>query len=176
MAVGVTISKEVDVEPVMSTKRRPASGSRRRTKVTGDAAAATPARAEASRAPRLRGLRPTDQETARVVAIFEGRQILGAGCLISRTHVLTCAHVVSRLADQPHIDVELCGVRQRPRVRTVIERPANLKDNKSFDLALLRIVPGDAATLNVNDIEFATPLRHAGKRYSVLGFPAAVWC
>lgn len=124
------------------------------------------------------GLRVTDQETARVVAVkrsSDGR-IVGAGCLLSSEHILTCKHVVEKafgprkLANSAVVNVWLVGVLGQPTVTANIER--YLKGNEpTDDLALLRIQhpkPG------VELVEFAAPLRHAGKRFSVLGFPSSV--
>lgn len=120
-------------------------------------------------------LRTIDQETARSVAVL-GRNgaIMGSGCLVDERHILTCLHVIKdALRKKPtrgsKVAVELVGIQGRPR-RTALLRKAGtyLTDQKSEnDLALLELT----RAIDVTPAEFATPLRHGGKNYSVLGFP-----
>jgi hypothetical protein len=120
-------------------------------------------------------LRVTDQETARVVQIFgAGGAVIGAGCLVSGQHVLTCRHVFDdavahlRKEARSFVKARLVGATDQPEVTLRLLRkergtePAN-------DLALLEI--SGREKFNIPDIEFAAPLRHAGKRFSALGFP-----
>jgi Trypsin-like peptidase domain len=119
-------------------------------------------------------LRATDPETARVVAIHaaDGR-IVGAGCLIDAKYVLTCGHVVAaalgsaRKLDGLRVAISLIGIRDRPTVWARIERV--LGTHLMSDVALLEIV-GNIG-LSVPAVEFARPLSHGGKDYSVMGFP-----
>jgi hypothetical protein len=120
------------------------------------------------------GLRVTDQETARVVAIHRpDRQIVGSGCLVDSTRVLTCYHVVAAalLTKEPKpgstVVATLAGIRTQPTVNTKVIRLGQARPVD--DLALLEIVGGPA--LSVAPVEFASPLRHGGKTYSVMGFP-----
>jgi hypothetical protein len=121
-------------------------------------------------------LRVTDQETARVVAIHRrDGQIVGSGCLLDAKHILTCRHVVQ--AALPNVQNP---TRERVYATLVGFHPARTFDTRVVkveplpgpqnDLALLRIV--DAGNLDIQMVEFASPLRHSGKSYSVLGFPA----
>jgi hypothetical protein len=116
-------------------------------------------------------LRVTDPESARVVAVHrQSGQIVGAGCLVDGRFVLTCRHVVEAARDDvrnTEIFLTLVGVEGRPTVTAEVlvvggEGPEN-------DLALLEIVEGPP--LAIAPVEFASPLRHGGKSYSVLGFP-----
>ena len=127
-------------------------------------------------APRGLRLRATDPETARVVGILDGRgRPKGAGCLISATQVLTCAHLFCEDAavKERTVSIELCGVEGRPRVAATFEKLGRPNSARVPDLALLTICADDRVRipLNVSDVEFATPMRHSGKTYSVLGFP-----
>jgi hypothetical protein len=118
-------------------------------------------------------LRLTDQETARVVAVHRyNGDIVGAGCLVNNSVILTCRHVVeAALAparpEGGRVLVTLAGVTNQPTVE------ARVKDMRhgavSDDLALLEIQ--DEPELSVPEAIFASPLRHGGKTYSVLGFP-----
>jgi hypothetical protein len=119
-------------------------------------------------------LRATDQETARVVAILQGKTIVGAGCLVDGAHILTCYHVVeAALEDTPkrnaRVRVQLIGVNKQPTVSAMVHKLGSYSRRKRpvTDLALLRL----DRKLNIPVAEFATPLRHGGKKYSVLGFP-----
>jgi Trypsin-like peptidase domain len=117
------------------------------------------------------GLRIGDQETARVVAVHrESGEIVGAGCLIDDRYVLTCRHVVEAARDDVRdleVFLTLAGVKGRPTVTAEVVVVGG--DGPENDLALLEIV--DAPSLSVKPVEFASPLRHGGKAYSVLGFP-----
>lgn len=123
---------------------------------------------------RMVSLRVTDPETARVVAVHRPTgQIVGAGCLIDRAHVLTCRHVVAaalvpKVPEQSaEVLVTLVGATKQPTVRTKLREQGS--DGPENDLALLEI--DDDLELNVSPVEFASLLRHGGKNYSVLGFP-----
>jgi hypothetical protein len=119
-------------------------------------------------------LRIGDQETARVVAVHgENGQIVGAGCLLDAKHILTCRHVVTaalrlrKLTKGVRVAVSLAGVASKP---TVYARLSDWKNGgPENDIALLEILASPLR--NVEPVEFASPLRHAGKTYSVLGFP-----
>jgi S1-C subfamily serine protease len=128
---------------------------------------------------RPKRLRPTDQETARVVALRRKKdgKIMGAGCLVSNTHILTCRHVIekcaapAKLSSKISLSAWLIGVEGQPSVTVFLEKAAEGK-KPSDDLALLRIKEADS--LDIPDVEFAAPLRHSGKQFSALGFPASV--
>jgi hypothetical protein len=120
------------------------------------------------------GLRVTDPETARVVAIHRANgEIVGAGCLLDDAHILTCRHVVAaalhpQAADEnARLYVTLAGVITQPTVSAIVSKLGD--DRPENDLALLVII--DGPKLIVPEVEFASPLRHGGKMYSVLGFP-----
>ena len=119
-------------------------------------------------------LRATDPETARVVAVHrrDGR-IVGAGCLVDSRHVLTCGHVVATAlgsASEPigeHIPISIIGVRGRPTLWARVVKV--LGTRLETDVAMLEIV--DQQRISVPPAEFARPLSHGGKSYSVFGFP-----
>lgn len=119
-------------------------------------------------------LRITDQETARVVAIFNfSDRIVGAGCLVSNTHVLTCCHVVRFALGEPAkldaaVKVKVIGMEGQPVVTATVVEIGD-ETHPGNDIALLKFA--DALELAVNPVEFVTPLRHSGKKFSVLGFP-----
>jgi len=126
------------------------------------------------------GLRIADQETARVVAIGnEQTQYAGAGCLISAERVLTCLHVVAaalgkRLKDVVRGDkvaARLVGIKDQPLVIATVEKVGE-DGPLNKDLALLAIQPKKETEIHISRAEFATPFRHGGKSFSVLGFPA----
>jgi Trypsin-like peptidase domain len=125
------------------------------------------------KAKRVLASRVTDPETARVVAVHRpSGDIVGAGCLVDRSLILTCRHVVVAALDQTEglegneVLVTLAGVRTQPTVRTRVIQ----QDSSAFvDLALLEII--DGTKLDIAPVEFASPLRHGGKTFSVLGFP-----
>lgn len=125
--------------------------------------------------PQSRSLRVTDQETARVVGILgEDEVFVGAGCLIDGTHILTCYHVIeAALGKKPKkgakVSVKLVGMDNQPLEETsVLKLGAYAREGSAqSDLALLQL----ARPFTIPTMEFATPLRHSGKRYSVLGFP-----
>ncbi|HEY5041948.1 MAG TPA: serine protease [Verrucomicrobiae bacterium] len=120
-------------------------------------------------------LRAIDQETARVVAVLDKRgTVVGAGCLIDGKRILTCYHVVEAAlgrspAKNAKILVKLMGVSGQPEISTRIEKLGKYasKRHSVEDLALLKF----GRLRGISEAEFATPLRHGGKRYSVLGFP-----
>lgn len=126
-------------------------------------------------------LRATDQETARVVAVHRrDGEIVGAGCLLDHQYILTCLHVVEAALDfadthmgnhmiqGKQILVSLPGVNNQPTVVAGVERVGG--EGAQNDLALLKIL--DAHRFQkIQAVEFASPLRHGGKSYSVLGFP-----
>ena len=131
--------------------------------------------------PPFLALRATDQETARVVAVHrvEG-DIVGAGCLLDHQYILTCLHVVRAALDKEDSDqgekaikgknvlVSLAGVTNQPTVETeVVNTGGECPQN---DLALLKILD-PSPFQKIAAVEFASPLRHGGKTYSVLGFP-----
>jgi hypothetical protein len=122
------------------------------------------------------GSRVTDPETARVVAVHRlSGEIAGAGCLLDSSRILTCRHVVEQVVgrkenlENQELFVTLAGVRDRPTVRTIVRK----EDATAFvDLALLEIVEiKDGKRLDIAPVEFASPLRHGRKSFSVLGFP-----
>lgn len=128
------------------------------------------------------GLRITDRETARVVVLqhADGTHA-GSGCLLDGRHILTCHHVLDRVPLEPRVQVgdrylaKLVGVSGRPVVPVEVIKLGGDNAGRHIeepiqDIALLTIV-GDIP-LNVPAMEFATPLHHAGKKYSVLGFPS----
>jgi hypothetical protein len=118
-------------------------------------------------------LRVTDQETARVVAIHRrDGQIVGAGCLLDTRRILTCRHVVLAAAPDPaapRVYVTLVGTNPARTFDTVV-RVIDDSPGPQNDLALLEI-DGDTG-LRIEPVNFASPLRHTGKQYSVMGFPA----
>ncbi|WP_395022563.1 serine protease [Dongia sp.] len=116
-------------------------------------------------------LRVTDQETARVVSVLGAEnRILGSGCLLDAHHVMTCSHVVARGAATGNVNVRLVGVIGQPIVKTDVTEDWG-KDDKAYssDLCLLRIRSEEQ--LAITPIQFAAPLRHGGKVFSVFGFP-----
>jgi hypothetical protein len=131
--------------------------------------------------PAQQSLRATDQETARVAAVHRGDgAIVGAGCLLDNLHILTCLHVVKAAFDAGdedegskailgrHILITLPGVSGQPTVEAAVVRIGG--EETQNDLALLKLP--DATLLRwIPAVEFASPLRHGGKSYSVLGFP-----
>ncbi|MBX9902796.1 MAG: serine protease [Burkholderiales bacterium] len=119
-------------------------------------------------------LRVTDQETARVVAVHRANgEIVGAGCLIDSSTILTCRHVVAaalhpaELATGQKVAITLAGIDRKPTVWGTVKQCG--ADGPENDLALLEITTG--LNLVIPAAEFASPLRHYGKEYSVLGFP-----
>lgn len=124
------------------------------------------------------GLRVTDQETARVVSIHHatGGRIVGAGCLVSNTAILTCRHVVesalgtTTIPNDARVTVTLTGVRGQPKVNAVPEKVCS-ESCYSGDLALLRFEPPAQTKLAISAAQFAAPLRHSGKTFYTLGFP-----
>lgn len=130
----------------------------------------------AGRPGRVLGARVTDPETARVVAVH-GRSggIVGAGCLLDSSLILTCRHVIEQVLgrkdnlENEQLLVTLAGVKERPTVRTIVRKQ---DDTPFVDLALLEITQiKDDKRLDVALVEFASPLRHSRKSFSVLGFP-----
>lgn len=127
-------------------------------------------------------LRVTDQETARVVIVFRrDGSIGGAGCLLDHRMILTCHHVLNDSSSEPtavvgqKFTVQLIGVTGAPKVTVILRRLGSdekglFLENPSKDLALLEILDGET-WLDVAPTEFASPLSHGGKRFSVLGFP-----
>jgi V8-like Glu-specific endopeptidase len=126
-------------------------------------------------------LRVTDQETARVVAVhrFDGR-ILGAACLLNHRHILTCRHVVAKALEKENaeeevtpvgkeLEVTLTGVIGQPKIKTKVVKVEN-SDGSENDLALLEIL-NPLSFFGIQPVSFASPLRHGGKAYSVMGFP-----
>lgn len=132
---------------------------------------------ERNQPPRLT-LRATDQETARVVAIHRhDGNIVGAGCLVDHRRILTCRHVVEAAlgraltkdaSDEAYVRASLVGVTHQPTVdaRVGEYRVGGPRD----DLASLEIIEARGLVV-IPTVQFASPLRHGGKRFSVLGFP-----
>lgn len=125
---------------------------------------------------RTQTLRATDPETARVVGLLgSDKSFVGAGCLIDGEHILTCYHVVQAANRDKKPDlkttvrVKIIGMDGQPMVQArVIKLGAYTRGKAALnDLALLKL----SRSFNIPAMEFATPLRHGGKRYSVLGFP-----
>lgn len=117
--------------------------------------------------------RVTDPETARVVAVHRpSGDIVGSGCLLDGSHILTCRHVISAALNKPvglkgqEVLVTLAGIKTQPTVRTRVIR---VDGGPYVDLGFLQIV--DGTELDVAPVEFASPLRHGRKSFSVLGFP-----
>jgi Trypsin-like peptidase domain len=117
-------------------------------------------------------LRLTDPETARVVAIYNGsKKVIGAGCLLDDRYVLTCQHVVNyarKSSRKKTISVKIVGLLGGRLQEARIRKTGNASRNET-DIALLELTK----PLNLANapVEFASPLQHGGKRYSVLGFP-----
>ena len=129
--------------------------------------------------PAKRGFQPLEPETVRVAAIGDPNQPSGAACLVSAMHLLTCSHVVKdalghdvRVNDL--VPVTLIGVTDQPMFTARVERVGTPKRQGDFaqDIALLALESDDAKSLAIRPVEFATPLIHSGKQYSVMGFPA----
>jgi Trypsin-like peptidase domain len=123
---------------------------------------------------RLLTLRLTDQETARVVALHRpDGEIVGSGCLVNNSVILTCRHVVDATLFPKESDegssvlATLAGVTNQPTVETHVRRLT--RGAVLDDLALLEI--DNEPKLHIPEAIFASPLRHGGKSYSVLGFP-----
>lgn len=127
--------------------------------------------------PMTRGLRIVDQETARTVGILgpNGTVPIGAGCLVSGDRIVTCRHVAARaqglaasspadLVGMP-VRVALLGVEGKPIVEARVVAHGGVETFE--DVAVL----GFGEALNVAPVDFVTPLRHGGKRFSVYGFP-----
>jgi hypothetical protein len=119
---------------------------------------------------RERGLRVTDPETARVVALHGPGEIVGAGCLLDATRILSCRHVVQAAGatEGDRIKVTLSGVRDAIDASARIDR---IEDTPGFENDLALLVIENLKDLRIPLIEFASPLRHAEKKYSVMGFP-----
>lgn len=122
-------------------------------------------------------LRVGDPETSRLVAFLnkEG-QVVGAGCLITADQVLTCRHVVQAAVgrkDVPkgtELKIRLCGL-DTPRITRARFQTHESTAGFTGDIACVRLVRSRGKPLTMTDTEFATPFRHGGKRYSVVGFP-----
>jgi len=94
--------------------------------------------------------------------------------------VLTCLHVVeaalntedarkeSDVISGRQIWVSLPGVSGQPTVEAEVVRVGG--EGTQNDLALLKILSTNWLS-RIQPVEFASPLRHGGKSYSVLGFP-----
>jgi hypothetical protein len=111
-----------------------------------------------------------------VAVLDENKMIVGAGCLIDGLHILTCFHVIeAALGRRPktnnEVRIKLIGVGDGEAVRAkVFKLGEYARDARAVnDLALLKL----SRNFGVPIAEFATPLRHAGKAYSALGFPDA---
>lgn len=146
----------------------------------------TVARARTARRVSVRQLRITDPETARVVAIHnQDRIAVGAGSLIDERTVLTCRHVVYSAFGLPardtpasrnkvlgkRVSVRLAGVTGRPMVQARVVRLGK-GHAAAADVALLELSKNENGfSLAIAPMEFAAPLRHAGKTYYVMGFP-----
>jgi Trypsin-like peptidase domain len=124
--------------------------------------------------PPVLGLRIADQETARVVAVYGASDnLVGAGCLISNSHIFTCRHLIGRGRTKNakldmNVRVRLIGVPGQPDVQARVAQ-CGQAGKTATDLALLAIEP--ELQLAIPPVEFASPLRHRGKTFSALGFP-----
>jgi hypothetical protein len=86
--------------------------------------------------------------------------------------VLAALGVHPRSTDVPNlrgaaIPISLAGVAEQPTVWAQLS--AALYDGPENDLAILTIA--NQPRLAIAPVEFASPLRHGGKSYSVMGFP-----
>ena len=130
--------------------------------------------------PKPVALRAVDQETTRVVAFLGDQgEFVGAGCLVDGENILTCYHVVqAALGDKPknklkrgaRVRVRLVGIPGDKPIHAKVKRSAKLTGKLRLpieDLVLLEL----ENKMDIPAAEFASPLRHCGKRYSVLGFP-----
>jgi hypothetical protein len=123
---------------------------------------------------------PQEPETVRVVTVYApDEKPCGAGCLVSSSTILTCAHVVESALGKrdgegappgAQIRVLLGGVKTQPVLSVSVERMAPNRA-EADDLALLRISPHDAEHLSIRPVEFAAPMVHGGKTFAVMGFP-----
>src|SRR4051794_32523636 len=102
--------------------------------------------------PQVLSLRLADQESARVVAVHrQGGEIVGAGCLLNKRHILTCLHVsAAALAPNPvqtgaSVLVTLVGVTGQPTMRAEVKEVG--AEEAENDLALLELT--DDPRLNV---------------------------
>jgi hypothetical protein len=129
--------------------------------------------------PRTLGLRATDPETARVVTIHKlgTSTIVGAGCLLNGSEVLTCRHVVRTAVEHlevtrgKKVSVQLVGITSRPVLSARVSRVSALA-GPGEDLVTLELEDRDLPNrFEIPPAEFATPLRHGDKSFSVLGFP-----
>jgi hypothetical protein len=68
------------------------------------------------------------------------------------------------------VTVKLAGLRTNEPFQASIKGLGN-DEHPTQDLAELSIEPSDKLDLRIPEVEFATPLRHSGKSFSVLGFP-----
>jgi hypothetical protein len=119
------------------------------------------------------GIRATDQETSRVVAVINRNgAVVGAGCLLDGSRVLTCRHVAEAAQKgrrKRRMAVRLIGVEGQPKFACSVAAATGIGKlgQPANDIALLRL----KRRLNIPAAEFAAPLKHNGKRFSVLGFP-----
>ena len=127
------------------------------------------------------GLQPIEPQTARVALIADERSVpVGAACLISNTHLITCRHVVEAASGERRaetgksIRAQLIGVTGQPTVQVTVAALASTKAEYSHseDIALLSLRPEDSDLLAIKPVEFSTPLVHSGKSFAVMGFPA----
>lgn len=120
-------------------------------------------------------LRITDQESARVVAVHtRSGAVVGAGCLLSNRHILTCDHVLDaalgkRATSDGAVQVRVIGAARELIQEAKIVRRGDPR-TPATDLALLEFPK--PLTLANPPVEFVAALRHSGKRFSVLGFPS----
>jgi hypothetical protein len=104
--------------------------------------------------------------------------VVGAGCLIEEDRVLTCHHVVQAATGQKHVKsgarmrVRLCGAAEPVDVNGQFECHSSVPGFPG-DMATVKITLPRGYRLTMSDTEFATPYRHGGKNYSVVGFTAA---
>ena len=126
------------------------------------------------------GLRPLEPETSRVVIIHDEHRVArGAGCLVSNTQLLTCQHVLALILGEGQtavgadVRVTLVGVTGELSTVAKVVKLATMANANDWprDLALLELPREVSVRLAIQPIEFATPLRHSGKPFSVMGFP-----
>jgi hypothetical protein len=128
--------------------------------------------------PKQVSLRAGDPESTRVVGIYRKNRVIGAGCLLTSNLVLTCRHVVEtalgvsapRLAKGAKVTMRLSGVEPPIEVAGRLEDWSR-EDGPANDLALVRFDLPGGRLLQIAEASFATPFRHADKRFSVVGFP-----
>ncbi len=102
--------------------------------------------------------------------------------MLNHRHILTCRHVVANALEKENpdeevtplgkeLDVTLIGVVGQPKIRTKVMKVED-RDGSENDLALLEIL-NPLSFVSIQPVSFASPLRHGGKAYSVMGFPGS---